>query len=177
MVDWKVPETRRNSWMELLHQRLQLLGHRNWVCLVDAAYPLQVAPGIELADTGLGMEEVLPKAIAMLQQARHIQAIAYTDAELPVVAEEDAPGITLYRANLAALLAGTPSLSLRHEEIIARLSRAASEFHVLVLKTKLAIPYTSVFFELECGYWTAAAETRLRTAMDLRYEASHNKAE
>jgi hypothetical protein len=177
MVDWKVPETRRNSWMELLHQRLPLLGHRNWICIVDAAYPLQIAPGIELIDTGAEIEEVLPKALAMLQQARHVRAAAYTDAELPMVAEKDAPGVTFYRTNLAALLADFPNLSLKHEEIIARLSRAASEFHVLLLKTKLTIPYTSVFFELECGYWTAAAETRLRAAMELRYEASHNKAE
>jgi hypothetical protein len=177
MVDWKVPETRRNSWMELLHQRLPLLGHRNWICIVDAAYPLQISPGIELIDTGAEIDEVLPKALAMLQQARHVRAVAYIDTELLVVAEEDAPGVTLYRTNLAALLEGVPSLSLKHEEILTRLSRAASEFHVLVLKTKLTIPYTSVFFELECGYWTAAAEARLRAAIELRYEASHNKAE
>jgi hypothetical protein len=26
----------------------------------------------------------------------------------------------------------------------------------------MTIPYTSVFFELECGYWDAASEKRLR---------------
>jgi hypothetical protein len=176
MVDWKVPETRRSSWMELLHQRLPLLGHRNWICIVDAAYPLQIAPGIELIDTGAEIEDVLPKALAILQQARHVQPTAYIDAELPMVAEDDAPGVKLYRTNLAALLEDFPSLSLKHEEIIARISRAASEFRVLLLKTTLTIPYTSVFFELECGYWTVAAETRLRAAMELRDETSHNRA-
>jgi hypothetical protein len=29
----------------------------------------------------------------------------------------------------------------------------------------MTIPYTSVFFELDCGYWSAAAEQRLRKAM------------
>jgi hypothetical protein len=29
----------------------------------------------------------------------------------------------------------------------------------------MTIPYTSVFFELDCGYWNAEAEQRLRQAM------------
>jgi hypothetical protein len=29
----------------------------------------------------------------------------------------------------------------------------------------MTIPYTSVFFELDCGYWNAAAEQRLRKAI------------
>jgi hypothetical protein len=29
----------------------------------------------------------------------------------------------------------------------------------------MTIPYTSVFFELDCGYWNAEAEVRLRQAM------------
>jgi len=36
---------------------------------------------------------------------------------------------------------------------------------VLIIKTELAIPYTSVFFELDCSYWAADAETKLRKAM------------
>ncbi len=38
-------------------------------------------------------------------------------------------------------------------------------FHILVLKTRMTIPYTSVFIRLECGYWSADAEKRLRAAM------------
>jgi len=36
-------------------------------------------------------------------------------------------------------------------------------FNVLIIKTNLTLPYTSVFFQLECGYWNAAAEENLRT--------------
>jgi hypothetical protein len=38
-------------------------------------------------------------------------------------------------------------------------------FHVLVLKTNMKIPYMSVFIRLECGYWSAEAEKRLREKM------------
>jgi len=36
---------------------------------------------------------------------------------------------------------------------------------VLVLKTRMAIPYTSVFLQLDCQYWSADSEARLREAM------------
>ena len=35
-------------------------------------------------------------------------------------------------------------------------------FNVLLLKTDLVIPYTSVFLQLDCGYWNAEKEARLR---------------
>jgi hypothetical protein len=54
---------------------------------------------------------------------------------------------------------------LPHDEIIAKLDKSAEVFQVLILKTTMTIPYTSVFFELDCGYWSAAAEKRLRTAI------------
>ena len=42
---------------------------------------------------------------------------------------------------------------------------AGKTFKVLLIKTTLTKPYTSVFFQLECGYWNAEAEKSLRDAM------------
>jgi hypothetical protein len=39
---------------------------------------------------------------------------------------------------------------------------------VLILKTNLRLPYTSVFIELDCGYWSPEAERRLRDKMERR---------
>jgi hypothetical protein len=60
---------------------------------------------------------------------------------------------------------------LPHEEIIAKLDDCARLFRILILKTNLTIPYTSVFFELDCGYWSAEAEQRLRQAMRAAFPA------
>ena len=62
----------------------------------------------------------------------------------------------------AGLLAGAQISRLPHEQIIGKLDAAGKTFQVLLLKTNMTIPYTSVFFELECGYWDAASEKRLR---------------
>ena len=84
------------------------------------------------------------------------------DRELEYVPENDAPGISAYRDKLAKLLTGSDISKLPHEQIIAKLDEAGKTFHVLLLKTKMTLPYTSVFLQLECGYWNAASEKRLR---------------
>ena len=45
-----------------------------------------------------------------------------------------------------------------HEQIIAKLDQVSQVFRVLIIKTDLTIPYTTVFFELGCAYWPADAE-------------------
>ena len=36
-----------SDWRSRLTQELPLLGHRNWIAVVDSAYPLQTSAGIE----------------------------------------------------------------------------------------------------------------------------------
>jgi hypothetical protein len=69
-----------------------------------------------------------------------------------------------YCAQLYALL-GAERTTMLHEQIIAKLDQAAETFRVLIVKSSFTIPYTSVCFELDCGYWTAESEQRLRSAM------------
>lgn len=149
-------------WQQKLAAELPLLGHRNWIVIADAAYPWQCRQGMETVATGAGQIEVVRAVLAALEQAPHVRPTIYLDAELPRVAEQDAPGIAAYWNDLSSVLGERTAASLPHEEIIARLDEAGQAFRVLVLKTTLALPYTSVFLQLDCGYWSAEAEARLR---------------
>ena len=84
------------------------------------------------------------------------------DKELEFVPERDAKGINAYRTKLNELLDGKPVKNMLHEDIIRELDASAKLVNVFIIKTDLTIPYTSVFFQLECGYWNAAAEENLR---------------
>jgi hypothetical protein len=153
------------AWESKLHQEVPLLGHRNWIVIADSAYPLQVSPGIETLYVEGNQLEVLGKVLEELSKSKHVRPFIYTDAELKHVSEKRAPGITAYREGLASLLATHKPHALSHEEIIAKLDAAGKTFKVLVLKTPLTLPYTSVFLELDCAYWDAAAEKELRAAI------------
>lgn len=154
-----------SSWQSTVSQRLPAYGHRNWICIVDSAYPAQTSAGVETVVTGADQLTVVREVLAAVGQAHHVKPVAVIDAELSAVAEADAPGITAYRAELERVLAGTVVERTPHETIIRDLDRAGSLVSVLVLKTKLSLPYTSVFLRLECGYWTPEAEARLRAAL------------
>jgi hypothetical protein len=149
-------------WEFSLKRLLPLWGHRNWIVVADSAYPAQSNPGIETIATGADHLQVLKNTLGAIDKSRHIRANIYLDAELNAVSEEDSPGITRYSQNLAGLIGNRETQVLAHEQIIAKLDESAKLFRILILKSKLAIPYTSVFFELDCGYWTREAEERLR---------------
>jgi RbsD / FucU transport protein family len=153
------------NWARVLSDRLQLFGHRNWLVIADSAYPAQTRQGVETIVADEEQTTVLSRALAILGGCRHIKPTIYTDKELRFVSEQDATGITTYRQQLESLLEGNQMHSLPHEEIISRLDQVGEMFRVLVIKTNMRIPYTSVFFELGCGYWNAELESRLRVAM------------
>jgi hypothetical protein len=45
------------------------------------------------------------------------------------------------------------------------LDAASKLFKVFILKTDEVIPYTSVFMQLDCGYWNTESEKHLRERM------------
>jgi len=154
-----------DDWRVRLNQQLQLMGHRNWIAVVDSAYPLQTSAGIETIETNDDQLDVVKTVLGQIARAKHVRPVIFTDAELKLVPESDARGVTAYRDALTGLLAKTEAQSLPHEEIISKLDEAGKTFHILILKTNLTIPYTSVFIRLDCGYWSDDAEKRLRVAM------------
>lgn len=157
--------TPATEWERQLRALLPVFGHRNWIVVADSAYPAQSRAGIETIVSGEDQLPVVKKVLAAIDACKHIRANVYVDRELGFVNGNDAPGISRYRADLGATLGGASAKQLPHEQIIAKLDQSAQVFRVLIIKTEMTIPYTSVFFELDCGYWDAASEERLRQAV------------
>jgi L-fucose mutarotase/ribose pyranase (RbsD/FucU family) len=153
------------EWERRFNALLPLYGHRNWVVIADSAYPAQSNPGIETIVADADQLEVVRHVLDAITASLHIRPNVYADKEMGFVAEKDAPGVVEYRRQLDEVLYNSSVTYLLHEQIIAKLDKSAQLFHVLVIKTEMTIPYTSVFFELDCGYWDAEAEQRLRQAM------------
>jgi len=109
--------------------------------------------------------EVVRYVLGSINHSIHVRPVIVMDAELPFVRDDDAPGASTYRAEIGDLLHAYPVQSMQHEKVIATIDEASRQFHVLVLKTRMTIPYTSVFLRLDCKYWSAEAESRLRSRM------------
>lgn len=141
------------------------MGHRNWVVVADSAYPEQSRPGILTIDTGMDHMAVLKAVMSEIGRCKHVRPVVYEDAELKFVPEARAHGVSAYRSALAKMLKGRDVAHVPHEQIIHMLDEAAKTFTIVILKTNETIPYTSVFLNLNCAYWSDAAEKELRSAM------------
>ena len=149
---------------------LPLMGHRNWVLVVDKAFPLQGSNEIKLIDTGETLPHVLDVTLKAINNEEHIRPIIYTDKELEYLDESYCDGIRTLRKELyktiQANTAGTKVQTLLHNDVFAKLDAASKLFSVLVLKTETTLPYTSIFIEFDCKYWSEAQENELRRRME-----------
>lgn len=154
--------SKTKNWKSEIENTIQLFGHRNWIVVADGAYPKQSNPAIKTITVDAGQLEVVKFVQESIEKTAHVQATIFVDKEMAFVNEKDAKGIENYRLELNKMLYAKNLNTKLHEEIIGELDKSAELFDVLIIKTKLAIPYTSVFFQLECGYWNAEAEKNLR---------------
>lgn len=157
------PHGAQPEWKSRVAESLPLLGHRNWILIVDSAYPLQTSPGVETIETNANQVDVVRSVLGTVHNSIHVRPVIYMDSELPFVSETDAPGVSTYRTQIKSLLSHYKIQSLLHEKIIEDIDEAGKTFHILVLKTNMTIPYTSVFIRLDCKYWTEEEENNLRT--------------
>lgn len=156
------------DWKNELKKQLQLFGHRNWILVVDAAYPSQSNPAVKTVVTGAGHLEVITEVLAATEEAQHVTPEIYLDKEIDFVTEKEVQGMDEFRSKLQGILQEKKVEKVLHEEMIAQIDEAAELYQVLVLKTNFLLPYSSVFINLNCGYWTTKQEEKMRELMRKR---------
>jgi L-fucose mutarotase/ribose pyranase (RbsD/FucU family) len=153
------------DWQKVLADRLPAYGHRNWIVVADSAYPAQARDGIETIVADADQLQVLQAVMDAIGKSKHVTPIIHLDRELTYLDDQQAPGVEAYRAHLEAMFKDATVDSIPHEKIIERLDEVSKTFKVLIIKTNMTIPYTSVFLQLDCAYWGPDAEKGLRAKM------------
>ena len=151
-----------NSWKAELQKRLPLLGHRNWILIVDKAFPLQSSPGIQYLDTKDSLLTVLDFAVKEIKKSKHLQPAFYLDKELGFIPHAWHPSLQQHRTDLRDLLKTEELKVMWHDSVFRKVDATSKLFTVLILKTEETIPYSSVFIELGCKYWDQEKEDKLR---------------
>lgn len=153
-----------NGWQRQLDSMLPLLGHRNWIIVVDKAFPAQTG-NMQVINTDDSLLTVIKYTLGKINASTHVSPIIYEDKELGFLTEKETPGINTYKTSLAELFAGRATTSILHDSVFTRMDAASRLFKVLVLKTNATIPYSSVYFQLDCKYWSPEKEKQLRDSM------------
>jgi len=153
------------DWKQQFNETLPLLGHRNWIIVVDKAFPQLNAPGMEIINTNEKLLPVLKYVLKQVNASAHVKPIIYSDKELSFITEDQAKGVKQFINESQQLFNGQPVQTILHDSVFTKLDEASKLFKVLVLKTNETIPYSSVFLQLDCAYWNADKEEQLRNKM------------
>ena len=156
-------------WKEKFAETLSLFGHRNWIVVADKAYPQQIGQGVITIDTHEDLHTVLDHVLNGIDKAPHVKPLVYTDLELKYMDDKLMPGVERLRENIYQTIHKYVDGELKclhhNKELFPKFDAVSKKFNILVIKTNCTIPYTSVFLELDCGYWNSDKENRLREKM------------
>lgn len=156
---------RQSEWQIAVGNQAAQLGYRNWIVVAEASFPAHQRPGIRQIAANAEIPEALDHVLATLETTQHVSPRIYLPRELKAVENDYAPGIDGYRRKLLAAMHGHEWIELDHASLEVLLADANRSFDVLVVRTTTALPYSSVFIELQPGYWDAESEQRLRDKM------------
>jgi len=115
----------QSDWKTRVGQTMPLMGHRNWILVVDSAYPLQASPGVETIETNANQLDVLRYVLGSVNSSIHVRPLIYMDKELPFVPDDDAPGASAYRTQIAQILSDYTIESIPHERVISEIDETS----------------------------------------------------
>ncbi len=153
------------EWQSQLQSKLSAFGHRNWILIVDKAFPMQNGSGITYINSNENLLPVLTYALGEISKANHVKPIIYQDKELSFITESQSRGVKQLAESIQKVLGENNIQTIPHDSIFLKIDAAAKLFNVLVIKTNETIPYSSVFLQLDCAYWNAEKEAMLRSNM------------
>ena len=157
--------TSKDGWKAAVEVQTAQLGYRNWIVIAEASFPAHSRPGTRQINAYEPIPVVLDEVLRTLERTEHVRPRIYTPRELRAVENDFAPGVDEYRKVLDGALHGHEVTELDQDSLITLVQDAQKSFDVLVIRTTTALPYSSVFLELQPGYWDGESEQKLRTDM------------
>ncbi len=157
--------TDNNDWKAVLHKELPLLGHRNWILVVDKAFPALNAPGMEVIYADDDLLSVLKYTLNEIDSSSHVRPIIYIDKEMQFMTPQLEKGVNAFRDSLKTIVNNQPLHPELHDSVFTNIQKTSELFKVLVIKTNGTLAYSSVFLQLDCAYWNSRQEAQLREVM------------
>lgn len=154
------------EWQAAVDRQAGQLGYRNWIVIAEASFPAHNRPGVRQVAAPVEIPEALDYVLNALEQTENVRPQVYLTREARSVENDFAPGIDDLRQRIKNALHGHEATELDQQSLLTLLEDANRSFDVLVIRTQSALPYTSVFLELQPGYWDAESEARLRERIE-----------
>lgn len=154
------------GWRDALMAHTSQLGYRNWIVVAEASFPAHSRPGVRQITANDEIPAVVDEVLKTLEHTEHVTPHIFVTREMRAVENDYAPGIDEFRKQLHGALRSRETTELEQQSLMTLMEDANKSFEVLVIRTNTALPYTSVFMELQPGYWNSDSESRLREQLE-----------
>jgi len=176
----KKPQAPPALWAAALNQELQTLGYGNWIIIAESSFPSHSRRGVRTVVVDDEIPAVLDHVVTSFDRSATVVPSFNVARELPFVSNDRAPGIDQYRSRMKAALHGNPMRYLDYRSLGTIVQDTSKKFAVLVIKTKTSLPYSSVFIELDSGYWDRDSDDQMRAGIrdkELKEKERQRKAQ
>jgi hypothetical protein len=131
-------QTKNNSisWKTYFDDKITEFGHRNWILIVDKAFPSQTAAGIITINTNEEFLDVLKYTMKQIDNCTHVKPIVYTDKELNFITKDQVPEIETFRSSLAEIFGQLTQNVLLHDSVFIKIDKASKLFKLQLLLHK-----------------------------------------
>jgi hypothetical protein len=148
-----------------VEREVDALGIQNWIIVAESSFPVVTHGGVRTLVVDGEIPQIVDFIVNHLEKSETVTPSFNTARELSFVSNDRAPGIDYLREKLNKSLHGHQVRQMDNRSLILLAHSDASKYAVLVLKSKTSLPYSSVFIELDSGYWDRESEDRLRQEM------------
>lgn len=149
-------------WKSQIRKELPRLGRSNWIVIGDASFPEHSRPGLRMIVTDGHIPDILNFVLKEMGRTEFVSKRLFSAQELGRVGNDDAPGVDEYRKSLNYVLNGREIHRVQQRTLDILMEDSRERFVTLVIKSVTDLPYTSIYLELDTGYWSADAEADLR---------------
>jgi D-ribose pyranose/furanose isomerase RbsD len=158
-------EQKQSPWKAAVNRHTSQLGYRNWIVIAEASFPALNRTGIGQVSANVEIPEALDYVLKIIDESQNVKPAIYFTKESQVIENNQAPGMDQLRERLAISIRSMETTKVEQDSLIAILQDVNRSFDVLIVRTTSTLPYSSVFLELQPGYWDAEAEEKLRQRM------------
>jgi hypothetical protein len=167
-------EQRQSPWKAAVHRHTSQLGFRNWIIIAEASFPAIGRTGVMQVPANVEIPEAFDYVLNVIDESQHVKPSIYFTRESQVLENDAAPGIDLLRQKVRQSIQEMPTTTMEQDSLLTVLQDVNRSFDILIIRTNTTLPYSSIFIELQPGYWDAEAEEKLRQRMETKPLQANN---
>lgn len=156
---------KQDPWIKTMNQEVAKLGAGNWIVVAESAYPTPKDSSIKVIAVDASVPEVLYELFETFEAEGHVWSKIYTLREFEHLKEKITPGIQNFKSARTKAINDRKKQEITSEVAKLLFQSSSKEYRSLLIKTNSNIPYSSVFLELETGYWDRESEQKMRKSL------------